>query len=437
LSQKFLTPIDLALNELQNAVIQNLASNPSGVAGRIYYNTVTGAFEVYNGITTAWVALGTGSGTVTAISVASSNGFTGSSSGGSTPAITLATSISGLLKGSASAIVAATSGTDYAPATSGSSALKASAGGFANAVLNDVGAATADYSLNTHKITSLLDPSAAQDAATKNYVDGVAQGLSGKYSAVAATLGSETYTISAGSVTVISGTTLDGQSPAVNDYVLVKDAPAASGTGSAASTQPGNGLYLVTSATTNLSLSRAADMSGTNGPDGSFVFVEGGTQASSGWAVSVPSTSAAFTYGTNNIKFTQFSGAGEITPGAGLAKSGNTLSIENSGVLTVAHGGSGAATLTGLVKGNGTSAFTAATPGTDYTRKFTATIGDGSSTSITVTHSLGTKAVTWSIQDASTNVFYGCDFAAATTTTATLGFTTAPALNSLIVTIIG
>ena len=171
-------------------------------------------------------------------------------------------------------------------------------------------------------------PSASSAAATKGYVDGVAQGLSGKYSAVAATTGSETYTIASGSVTQISGTTVDGASPSVNDYVLVKDAPAASGAGSAGSTEPGNGLYQVTSNTTNLSLSRAAAMSGSNPPAGAYVFVEGGTaNASAGYVVSTPSTSAAFTYGSGNIKFTQFSGAGEITAGTGLSKSGNTVSL--------------------------------------------------------------------------------------------------------------
>lgn len=73
------------------------------------------------------------SGTVTAVSVVSANGFAGTSSGGATPALTLSTSVSGLLKGNGTAISAAVSGTDYAPATSGTSILYGNgAGGFSN-----------------------------------------------------------------------------------------------------------------------------------------------------------------------------------------------------------------------------------------------------------------------------------------------------------------
>ena len=45
---------------------------------------------------------------------------------------------------------------------------------------------------------------------------------------------------------------------------------------------------------------------------------------------------------------------------------GSITATAFSGTLPVANGGSGASTLTGLLKGNGTSAFTAATSGTDY-----------------------------------------------------------------------
>jgi hypothetical protein len=70
---------------------------------------------------------------VTAVSVVSANGLAGTSSGGATPALTLSTSITGILKGNGTAISAATSGTDYAPATSGTSILYGNgSGGFSN-----------------------------------------------------------------------------------------------------------------------------------------------------------------------------------------------------------------------------------------------------------------------------------------------------------------
>lgn len=65
---------------------------------------------------TSWAA--PTSGTVTSVSVASANGFAGSSSGGATPALTLSTSVTGVLKGNGTAISAATAGTDYSAGTS-------------------------------------------------------------------------------------------------------------------------------------------------------------------------------------------------------------------------------------------------------------------------------------------------------------------------------
>lgn len=79
-------------------------------------------------------ATGTG-GTVTDVSVTSANGFAGSvATSTSTPAITISTSVTGIIKGNGTAISAATSGVDYAPATSGTAILKGNgAGGFSNA----------------------------------------------------------------------------------------------------------------------------------------------------------------------------------------------------------------------------------------------------------------------------------------------------------------
>lgn len=53
-------------------------------------------------------------------------------------------------------------------------------------------------------------------------------------------------------------------------------------------------------------------------------------------------------------------------PGSTLPVLCSSAGVLSTGALSVAQGGSGAVTLTGVLKGNGTSAFTAATAGTDY-----------------------------------------------------------------------
>jgi len=105
----------------------SLAANPTD-CGVGQYATAIDA----SGNLTCSTPAGTG---VTSISISSANGFSGSSSGGTTPALTISTTVTGLLKGNGTAISAATSGTDYAPATSGSAILKGNgAGGFSSAV---------------------------------------------------------------------------------------------------------------------------------------------------------------------------------------------------------------------------------------------------------------------------------------------------------------
>ena len=67
-----------------------------------------------NGTINATVTGGGGSGTVTTVSVASANGFAGTvANPTTTPAITLSTTATGILKGNGTAISAAVSGTDY------------------------------------------------------------------------------------------------------------------------------------------------------------------------------------------------------------------------------------------------------------------------------------------------------------------------------------
>ncbi len=73
MAKSFLVDINLNKNELQNAIVQNLASNPSNPkAGQVYFNTTTNRFRVYTG--TEWDEMGTGGGTVTSIDAANTDG---------------------------------------------------------------------------------------------------------------------------------------------------------------------------------------------------------------------------------------------------------------------------------------------------------------------------------------------------------------------------
>lgn len=68
MAKSFLVDINLNKNELQNSVVQNLASDPSNpVAGQMYFNTTTNRFRVYTG--SSWDEMGTGGGTVTSVAV--------------------------------------------------------------------------------------------------------------------------------------------------------------------------------------------------------------------------------------------------------------------------------------------------------------------------------------------------------------------------------
>lgn len=99
--------------------IRSLASDPStGIAGDVYYNTGTGLLRLYNG---SWSNIDAGTGTVTSVSIVSANGLAGTvATSTTTPAITLSTTITGILKGNGTAISAAVAGTDYqAPITFG------------------------------------------------------------------------------------------------------------------------------------------------------------------------------------------------------------------------------------------------------------------------------------------------------------------------------
>jgi hypothetical protein len=172
--------------------------------------------------------------------------------------------------------------------------------------LDQLAAPTSSVSLNSQKITSLADPTAAQDAATKAYVDAASSGLDVKASVRAATTAN---------ITLSGLQTVDGVVLAAGNRVLVKDQTNA--------TQ--NGIYVVVNAAP---WTRATDADNTPAGEvtpGMFTFVEEGTaNANAGFVLT---TTGTITLGTTNLTFAQFSGAGQITAGSGLSKTGNTINV--------------------------------------------------------------------------------------------------------------
>lgn len=172
---------------------------------------------------------------------------------------------------------------------------------------------------------SVPAPSSSAHAATKGYVDGVAQGLDIKASVRLATVTGDlsSFTYSGGVLTqqVLAAITIDGVTPALTNRVLVRHLATASENGIYTISQVGDG------ATTAWTLTRAADFNTSAlASPGSFTFVEeGNTLADTGW---VMSANAPITLDTSDITFTQFSSAGVVNAGDGLGKSGNDLFIK-------------------------------------------------------------------------------------------------------------
>ena len=114
------TPISLYYSATASNV--PLAANLAN--GELALNTADMKLYAKNssGVVTLLAASSGATGTVSTVSVVSANGLAGTvANATTTPAITLSTTVTGVLKGNGTAISAAVSGTDYAPATSGTS----------------------------------------------------------------------------------------------------------------------------------------------------------------------------------------------------------------------------------------------------------------------------------------------------------------------------
>jgi hypothetical protein len=287
MAQKFLTNIDLNQNELLNFKVQVLTTDPTGYAGRMYYNSTNGVVRVYNG--TAWVNA------ITSITTTGAN----------TGAITVTPAANGTV----------TIALNVATAEN--------AGLLTAAFFTDLTNATASATINTlvkrngDGNISVATPTADAHAATKAYVDAARSGLDVKQSVRAATTTAVLLASGLEDTDVIDGVTL-----ATGDRVLVKNQGTASE----------NGIYVVQASGAAV---RATDFDGTGEVSGgAFTFVEEGTvNADSGWVVT---SNGAITVGTDAIAWVQFSGAGQITAGDGLTKSGNTINaVGTAGRISV------------------------------------------------------------------------------------------------------
>jgi hypothetical protein len=415
MARKYLTPIDLSKLEIQNVAAQTVAEFPSTPAtGQFVFRTDLKKFFVFTGDpdlgTSGWVAAD------------------GSNIPDST--ITSAKILDGTI---VDADISATAGIVATKFDTASFDTKVQANR-----LDQLSAPTASVSLNSQKITGLADPTNDTDAANKRYVDAAVVGIDWKASVKVATTADIT----------LSGTqTIDGVSLGVGDRVLVKNQ----------SNKTENGIYTVASST----WSRATDAdTAAELTSGFAVFVEQGTvNADSGWVLT---TDGAVTLGTTELDFTQFTGLGQVVAGSGLTKSGNTLDVvgttdritANADSIDIASTYVGQTSITTLgtvatgtwsateiaVNKGGTGATSASGARTNLSstanplpQKYAASVGG--STTVTVTHGLGTEDVVVSTYQSGGLV--ECDVTVTDSNTVTLGFAVAPAAASIRVVVVG
>lgn len=170
------------------------------------------------------------------------------------------------------------------------------------------GTMTGAIAMGTSKITGLGSPTADADAATKAYVDAATAGLNVHGAVQAAT----TTNITLASA-LENGDTLDGVTLATGNRVLVKNQ----------TDKTENGVYVVKASGAP---DRADDYNTAGEVDaGDFIFVEAGTvNGKTGYV----QTNVITTVGSDNIEFTQFSGAGTYSAGTGLTLTGTAFSID-------------------------------------------------------------------------------------------------------------
>jgi hypothetical protein len=500
---KILNNLDLTTNQLLNAKLQQLGSDitASGNEGIIFYNSATHLAKISNGTTidtitnilenvTASGALHAGALTSKAIAL------TIDAASGSVPGTMSASDFTKLANATASAtnstlvlrdgsgnfsagtITAALTGTasNASQLNSQSAAfylsranhtgtqLAATISDFDTQVrtsrLDQMAVPTASVSMNSQRITNVLDPTSPQDAATKAYVDATVQGLdihpsvriasttniSGTYSATGGTSGR-------GQFTAMSNAAIDGVTPAVNNRVLLKDQ----------STPAQNGWWVITTLGTGANgvWDRAPDAdSDAEVTAGAFTFVEEGTaNADTGWVLTTNNPITLGGASGTSLAFAQFSSAGTITAGNGLTKTGNTIDVvgtanrisvaADSIDIDAAYVGQASITTLGTITtgtwtgtaiavangGTGGTSAAAAKTNLGFTTKFTSLL-TGSSTTYTIAHGLGVNTCLAQVKEVATDAVVWPDITV-DATNVVITFATAQTSNAFRVTVIG
>jgi hypothetical protein len=243
--------------------------------------------------------------------------------------------------------------------------------------------------LTSQKIVNLASPSASTDAANKSYVDGLVNGLAWKPAVRAATTTNGTLASAYANGSVIDGVTL-----ATGDRILLKNQSSGSE----------NGIYTVNASGAP---TRALDADGGSelGPNTTVLVSEGTVNADTAWT---NTTNGTITIGTTATVWAQFGGSTAYTASLGVQLVGSDFRANLGTGLTL-------------------SSNQIIIDDSRQVRKFAATIGDGSTTAIAVTHSLGTRDIHVSVHDAATFEEVECDVVKTSTSVVTLTFATAPA----------
>lgn len=300
-----------------------------------------------------WLGL-SGGGTVSSVSVVSANGFAGTvANATTTPAITLTTSITGMLKGNGTAISAGTAGTDYSAGTSALSTgiLKSTTttGTLSIAVAGDF------PTLNQNTTGS-----AATLTTSRSIHGGTFNGSADVTNIIASNFGG-----TGNGFTKFSGPTTSEKTftlPDASATILTSNAAVTAAQGGTGQTTYTIGDILQASASTTLS-KLAAVATGN-------VLISGGVATVSSWGkvgltTHVSGILPGANGGTNN-GFMDFTGPATTLKTFTLPNSSATI-LTSAAAVTVAQGGTGATTLSGVLFGNGTSAVTATALGGDNT----------------------------------------------------------------------